>query len=360
MKLLDDIQRYSQEVVTDTYTTTWREVLGQFKDGDLKIDPEYQRLFRWDVDQQTQYIESILLNIPSPPLFLAKNPDGAFEVIDGLQRISTLIKFFAIELFGSAPAAEDAAYEKRNDVTVPLVLASGPIIGSLEGFTAATLPEALLRTVRYARITIILLEKKSSTRARYEVFKRLNKQGSLLSDQEIRNCTARIFGTEFPAKLRELAQNQALKDALQLSSEEERKMRVEEMILRLLAFNHSPQLPKHEVSEFLDEFMVFASEGKFKVDATVEAKIFAVFSLINEACPEGRAFRFPKSGFSTNLFDVVATGVYAHVQTLDRKKINEKVRTLLESAEIKAVTGAGSNSRKKMQGRIALGQAWFA
>ncbi len=361
MSLLDDIERYRNEVVTDTYTTTWREVIGQFKDGDLKIDPEYQRLFRWDLDQQTQYIESILLNIPSPPLFLAANPDGGFEVIDGLQRLSTMIKFFAKEVFeGGAPKVSHLPEDPDNNITVPLILVEGPIIESLSGFSAATLPEPLIRTIRYGRITIILLEKQSTPRARFEVFKRLNKQGSLLSDQEIRNCTARIFGPEFPTKLRALAENKAIRTALQLSPEDERKMRVEEMILRLLAFNHSPKPATHDVSEFLDEFMVYASEGKFQLTNDIAARIEKTFAMIDKAVPDGRIFRFSRGGFSTNLFDIIATGVYANLDTITEATIQSAFDKLIDSAELKEVTGAGSNTRKKMAGRVALGKKSFA
>ncbi|BDC46143.1 DUF262 domain-containing protein [Paraburkholderia terrae] len=361
MSVLDDVSRYRHEIATDSYTTTWREIIGQYKDGDLKIDPEYQRLFRWDVDQQTQYVESLLLNIPSPPLFLAANQDGGFEVIDGLQRLSTMIRFFAAEVFdGNAPAVAHLSDEPDNNITVPLTLAEGPIIGSLSGFTAQTLPEALIRTIRYARITIILLEKESSPTARYEVFKRLNKQGAILSDQEIRNCTARLFGVEFPTALREMGESVTIRSALQMSGEDERRMRVEEMILRLLAFNHSQTAPRHEVSEFLDEFMIFASEGKFRLTPEVRNRIEKTFEMIGTAFPDGKAFRFPRSGFSTNLFDIVATGVYANLDNLDVEEFKKRHAQLLKSSQVSEVTGAGSNTRKKMIGRIELGMTWFA
>ena len=97
MNVIEEVDQHRNDIATDTYTATWREILGQYKDGELTINPEYQRLFRWDLDQQTQYIESILLAIPSPPLFLARNDDGTSEVIDGLQRVSTVLKFFAAE-----------------------------------------------------------------------------------------------------------------------------------------------------------------------------------------------------------------------------------------------------------------------
>ncbi len=67
MSIIDDVAKHRKEMVTDTYTITWRELIGQYKDGDLIIDPEYQRLFRWDMDQQSQYIESILLKFNPPP-----------------------------------------------------------------------------------------------------------------------------------------------------------------------------------------------------------------------------------------------------------------------------------------------------
>jgi uncharacterized protein with ParB-like and HNH nuclease domain len=135
MSVLDEVEKHRNEIFTDTYTMTWRELLGQYKDGDLKIDPEYQRLFRWDIDQQTQYIESILLAIPSPPLFFAKNDDGRSEVIDGLQRISTVLKFFAADSAPATPGGDDEIEEiEQNDIKRPTRLAEGRIFKSLEGF----------------------------------------------------------------------------------------------------------------------------------------------------------------------------------------------------------------------------------
>lgn len=360
MSILDEVNKHRTDIVTDTYTVTWREILAQYKDGELVIDPDYQRLFRWDLDQQTQYIESLLLNIPSPPLFFAQNPDGNFEVIDGLQRISTLLKFFAQDLFGQeAPAGVDEDVN-RNDIKTPTILTAGPIIGSLEGFSASTLPETLLRTIRYSRITIILIEKESSTRARYEVFRRLNKSGSLLSDQEIRNCTSRLYGKDFPSKLRVLAEKDIVRAAMSLNEDATRRMGVEEALLRLLAFNFSDKPLKHEIREYLDDFMIDAASGKFDLTPDIENRIEKCFALIQETLPDGQAFRFPKQGFSTNLFDIVATGVFHNVEKLTAESFGQKHSDLLESPDLKVLTGAGSNTRKKLVGRIQLGKTWFS
>lgn len=87
------MERQRHDVVVDTYTATWNELLDQFKKHDISIDPLYQRAFRWTMDQQTQYLESLLLSIPTQPIFLAETEDAKFEVIDGLQRFSSVLKF---------------------------------------------------------------------------------------------------------------------------------------------------------------------------------------------------------------------------------------------------------------------------
>jgi hypothetical protein len=186
----------------------------------------------------------------------------------------------------------------------------------------------------------------------------LNKFGSPLSDQEIRNCTARLLGKEFPTQLRALADIEFIKAALSLSSEQQLRMGNEEMLLRLLAFNFSKADLKHKISEYLDDFMAYAAEGKFKLSPEVVARLERAFLLISKAFPNGDAFRFP-NGFSTNLFDVVATGVFHNCDTLTQETLVEKHRRLMKSSELQAVIGAGSNTRKKLTTRITLGKTWF-
>lgn len=70
-------------------------------------------------------------------------------------------------------------------------------------------------------------------------------------------------------------------------------------------------------------------------------------------------FRLGNHGFSTNLFDVVATGVFHNVDTLSKDGLKARFDLLLNSGEFKRLIGAGSNTRKKMQGRIDLGKKWF-
>lgn len=369
MSVLDDVNLHRTELKTDSYTTTISDLLGTYKRGDLRIDPEYQRLFRWDLERQSEYIESLLLNIPTPPLFFATNPDGKSEVIDGLQRLSTLIKFFAPEVFEDdvrVAIAEDNEQE-QNNLRVATLLLSAPLVNSIEGYTVKTLPEALVRILRYTRIPVILLEKESSTRARYHVFKRLNRSGSVLSDQEIRNCSARLFGNDFPQALRILAAEAEVRSAIGLPEEQMRKMAVEEYLLKLLANLYSPDPLKHSVVEFLDDFMQYGSEGKFVLDDEKKQLVLRTFGLLAKVLPNGEAFRYRKSGeprgsVSPNLFDIVAYGVAKNIGFLEQHPefLKQRIVEMHDADELKELTGAGSNTKKKYLGRLELGMKWFS
>jgi hypothetical protein len=365
-QLIKDVEKERHHVVVDFYQPMWSELLTQYKNGDISVNPVYQRGFRWSSLQQSMFIESLLLNIPTPPIFLAEQPDSRFEIIDGLQRFSTLVKFFSAEIF---PEDEIKPPYKNdeNDLYVPSELVEPPILEKLAGLTRESMPETLLRTLRYSRLQVILLKKESSPVAKYNVFTRLNRAGSKLSDQEIRNCSARLFDSAFPDALREIAQNSNVKAAMALSKADLQSMETEENVLRLLAFSHSKPSNKN-ITEFLDKFMYLASSQEFKFTPKMKANVIKTFDLIAAAFPQGEAFKFYREqkfsgAFSTNLFDIIACGVYQNITSMTKKspaQLRTQVKALHKEQEALELTGAGSNTTKKMSGRVSFGKKWFA
>jgi len=365
--LVQEVEDQRHEVVVDSYAQMWSELLNLYKAGDIEIDPLYQRGFRWTLDQQTRYIESLLLNIPTPPIFLAEKVNGAFEVIDGLQRFSTIIKFFCEELKSEAPLNEVVGAPAENNLNIPTVLTHAPILGGLERLSRATMPDTLVRTLRYARVQVILLKKESSPLAKFNVFTRLNRSGTTLSNQEIRNCSARLTESKFPDELMKLASEEHIAKALNMSRKDSASMGIQESILRLIAFgNHKPTTAKLE--DFLDETMYKISLGVVKFTSKERSKVSDVFKIIYASFPEGEAFRFRKGGkfagsFSPNLFDIVAVGVYknlAKCKKLPPADFKQRVIDLHNQVEAINLTGAGSNARSKMIGRVEYGTKWFA
>ncbi|MFD6272072.1 DUF262 domain-containing protein, partial [Nocardia asteroides] len=85
MSLEAELQTYRRQIATDAYPMSIGELSNLYRDGEIDIHPEFQRIFRWSSEQKTRLIESILLGIPLPSIFVAQNEAGIWDVVDGVQ-----------------------------------------------------------------------------------------------------------------------------------------------------------------------------------------------------------------------------------------------------------------------------------
>jgi hypothetical protein len=96
MSLTDQINTKRREIKTDGYPMSIREWVSMYERNELDIHPEFQRFYRWTAGQKAALIESILLGIPLPQIFVSQRTDGVWDVVDGLQRLSTIFQFMGI------------------------------------------------------------------------------------------------------------------------------------------------------------------------------------------------------------------------------------------------------------------------
>ena len=96
MLLQDQIEKQRQQIHTDSYPMSIGEWISLYENGEIDIHPEFQRFFRWSSTHKTRLIESILLGIPIPQIFVSQRKDGVWDVVDGLQRLSTIYQFAGI------------------------------------------------------------------------------------------------------------------------------------------------------------------------------------------------------------------------------------------------------------------------
>ncbi len=95
MELQEQLSQHRQRVDVDHYDISVREIIGMADREELYIAPVYQRKFRWSEKNESRLIESLLLGLPVPSVYVATNKDGTWEVVDGLQRLSSIIHFIA-------------------------------------------------------------------------------------------------------------------------------------------------------------------------------------------------------------------------------------------------------------------------
>lgn len=204
--LLDQVTHHRKEIKHEVLTYALSELVNMHKADppEIKIQPEWQRLFRWSREQQTAFIESLILEIPIPPLFFFEAEDGRWELLDGLQRLSTIIKFMGTgsdvptEYQGEEKNEDDWHYDNQNEITEPLQLLGTKYLTALQGLSFARLPTSLQLNLKRARLQIYVLKRETHPMYKYEVFKRLNTGGSHLEDQEVRNCSIRVLDNKFP------------------------------------------------------------------------------------------------------------------------------------------------------------------
>ena len=96
MTLQVEIDEARAEIRTDSYAVSIGEWISLYEKNELDIHPEFQRFFRWSLEQKSRLVESILLGIPIPQIFVAQRPDGIWDVVDGVQRLSTIYQLAGI------------------------------------------------------------------------------------------------------------------------------------------------------------------------------------------------------------------------------------------------------------------------
>lgn len=186
MSLESEIRDARQTVVTAGYDMSIGEIINLYKSNELVIAPAFQRLFRWDDERKTRFIESIILGIPFPPIFVHQDVEGVWELIDGLQRVSTILQLTG-DLRGD-----------RAQQLGPLVLNGTKFLPRLSGrrWNASAegagdgLGTSVQLAIKRSRVRVEILQAGSSPTAKYELFQRLNTGGADLSPQEVRNSIA--------------------------------------------------------------------------------------------------------------------------------------------------------------------------
>ena len=240
MTLEEQISKRVGEVRTDSFDMSFGEIANLHINKELIIQPEYQRLFRWSEQQKSHLIESILLELPVPQIFVIENQDGVFELIDGLQRVSTILQFME-------PASIGLSALKLEGCT---------LIDGLNGLEFTDLPLSLRLRIKRSPIRTVVIKKQSQGFLRYEMFKRLNTGGENLEPQEIRNCSARMIGEQginFYNLLVSLSQDQHFAACADyLPQPEKDKKGAEELVLRFFAAKNFVDGFKGSVRDWLD------------------------------------------------------------------------------------------------------------
>ena len=337
----------SKEIRTEAVDFSFGELLNLHRDREIVIQPEYQRLFRWTNEQRSRLIESILLRLPIPPIFLIEDENGVLELIDGLQRTSSVLQFL-----------------DHTAMNFPeLVLEGCDILTEINGMRFADFNTSIRLGLKRTPIRAVIIKKSGDDYVKYEMFKRLNTGGSLLSAQEIRNCSSRMIsgGSDFYAQLQSLAAKDSFKLATSRIPDADLEQRAnEELVLRYFAVRYYQQKFKGNVREWLDSFMEDILFGRTEAMNNIpEFEEFFDFIAGNfgdvafSRSRDGQAF----GRLAPAYFEAVIGAIAGDLETVAKVSSDElksRLSDAFETPEFKAASGPGANSKDKMQQRIEI------
>ena len=331
IKLKDIFSSKTRNFSTDRLTMSFGEIINMYKEEEIIINPNFQRAFRWDKEKQTALIESILLGIPIPPIFVAENSNGQWELVDGLQRVSTILSFF-----GELKTVKD-----KNNLT----LEEGKIIKELKGLNVKSLSLRLKLLLKRASVGVEILNRNNNNEMKYELFKRLNTTSEPLSEQEMRNA---IFSGKFNTFIQKIASNEIFIDLMKPTKRQQEEMYLEELVLRYFAFKNSLDMAKG-VKSHLDNYMQQINEDDSNFDYKLEESEFIkIIGFIHQNF--GRDIFKAKNGHITkNLYDSLT---YVLREKFDKYQndielFRKNVDILKNDDEYKKITDKKRESRTK-------------
>lgn len=345
-KLDHELLAREKDIRTAKLDISFGELASMYSEGDLVIDPAFQRLFRWDAYQKTRLIETILIGLPMPSIFVVQKEDSTWELIDGLQRLSTVFSFIGTR-------GEDEKWK----------LKEGDILKEIKNLYYDDLSPRAKRNIRRYTCRVEIISYDADYDVRYELFERLNTGGSPLSDQEIRNAIYRAESEDFNNFLNENGEDKEFLNLINISEPQRDSLYADELVLRFCALNESNKITKN-LKDFLNEYM------KNKVKESIENPsiirdlelIFKRTVYLLSKLEDPNLFWRKRGGFSATLYDGIMVGVSRNINLYedDIELLRDKVAELKDHEEFSMeYSGSGAHNAKKVMGRINIATEVF-
>lgn len=330
---------------------SFRELISMYEDDEL-LKPELQRKYVWDKTEASRFIESILLGLPVPSIFLAQSGSQKL-IVDGYQRIMTVYDYVKRGVF----SADGKAFKLSN---------SEKINQRWRNKSFVELSTDDQRKIRSTTIHAIVFEQKkpeNDDTSLYQIFERINTSGRSLTPQEIRNC---VYQGTFNSLLFELNENTTWRKLFGAVVPDSR-MRDLEYILRFFVMKTEDILKsdakqislKKSLNSFMDNHRNDTAEDISKFRSEFLHTVEAVNSSVGE-----KAFRnLAKNGFSKKFHPAIFDAIMVSAFLISKKGHDisavslEQHQTLLSNEQFKAAVSKRTTDIDNIRKRIQLAGA---
>ncbi|SEK99998.1 DUF262 domain-containing protein [Nitrosovibrio tenuis] len=320
-------KEFTIEVIVDKYME------GKEEDENEIFIPTYQRAFVWTDDRKSKFIESIILELPIPYIFIATLPkdilsdEGRAEIVDGSQRIRTLAAFLQ----------DDLRLTGLNKLE------------KLNGFRFSDLEVSRQRKIKRQGIRVIELSDRATEQIRRDIFERINTGSDELRAMEKRKG---IYTGPFYDFIRECASLPAFKTVCPISNSRQRREEAEELVLRYFSYSDTYQSFRHDVRNFLDNYLK-THQQEFERDRML-SQFLKMIQFAYSHFPYGFRKSKDSSSVARVRFEALACGItLAQRINPDLNPSKDSIERWIDSDEFRAqVVSDASNSLPRLKGRI--------
>ncbi|MBC6478486.1 MAG: DUF262 domain-containing protein [Hormoscilla sp. GM7CHS1pb] len=316
-------------------------IVRRLRDEEIYI-PDFQRSYVWKIKQASRFIESLLLGLPVPSIFLAKEPDNRLIVIDGQQRLRSIQYFYDGKFSG-----------RRTAFSLQGVHAE------FERETYKSLKDEYRRKLNNSVLSATVVDplQDSNKSSIYYIFERLNTGGTLLKPQEIRAC---IYHGEFNKLLHELNENENWRD---IYGKMDNNKKDQEMILRFLAFYFQGNDYKRNMKDFINQYMSSNRNLQKQSEGEIRKAFIPTISIIHKSLGN-KAFRLENRFFPT-IFESVSIAIARRLAQSEIKNLEELkswYESLVADPEFRSVSMKIRNltSKENFQKRIEIAASLLA
>ncbi len=365
--LSEQIETAGRRVSTDSITMSFGEIANYYKDGDLNINPEFQRAFRWTIDKKSHLIESLLLSIPLPSVFVFEKEDKSWELVDGLQRLSTVLEFMGI-----------LRSVDTGNLAEPTALTATKYLPSLDNVVwdrsrmqiqgdFSELPSEYQRKIRTTRLQVEILRHPSDVETKYDLFQRLNRGGETANAQEVRNCLCVMADEDGFKEIKTVANSPRILKLFRLTEGAIEQQRHIEWLMRVIAHGEFDFPRNQDVEAFVDDSLKSVLSNGDISDSLRKAS--ETFRLLNEA--HGEVALLPNLGaggtgnrVSLRQIEAISVGVYRNIEEIllqadSVEFVKNKVVDFWQQPEVDRMSAAGLNPGQRIPRTVPFGTSWF-
>jgi len=311
---------------TQSYDKAVIDLVEMMRKKDIILDPDYQRNYIWDNKRASLLIESILLNVPIPVIYVAEDEENRWVVVDGLQRLYSILRFFNNEF----------------------KLSGLEILSDLQRSQYSKLNPKALRILNNGIFRVIVIKEESNQEIKYDIFQRLNRGSVKLNEQELRNC---IYRGPLSNLLKELCEYPSFLKAIGLKRPDKRFFD-SELILRFLALNscYDPNTGKvnrypNRMKTFLNDYMrenrKINSKDSEQIRIMFKSTIDKVISVFDT--PSFRRFKAEDGTYDTRLNRALMDVIMVSFSKLSSEFLNEHRNQITELLKSKITSDTSFN-----------------